>query len=79
MKKALDAVQDKTHSLRVASRLFCIPKDALQRRVKKREKFQSQAIHKRVLGSKRRVLSEEQEKQLVEHILCMERALFGLT
>ncbi|XP_049512034.1 zinc finger and SCAN domain-containing protein 26 isoform X2 [Dermacentor silvarum] len=79
MRKALESVAQNLHSVRFASRLFRVPKDALCRRAKKLENCCIESLYKAQLGSKRRVLTEEQERMLVDHIVCMEKSLSGLT
>lgn len=79
MRKALESVAQNLHSVRFASRLFRVPKDALCRRAKKLEQCCIDSLYKAQLGSKRRVLTEEQERMLVDHIVCMEKSLSGLT
>lgn len=79
MRKALESVARNLHSVRLASRLFHVPKDALCRRAKKLEHCCIESLYKAQLGSKRRVLTEEQERMLVDHIVCMKKSLSGLT
>lgn len=79
MKEALDIIVQNLDSVLFASQLFHVPKDALSIRAKKLQHCCTEPLYKAQLGSKRGVLSEEQERMLVDHIVCMEKSLSGLT
>lgn len=76
MGRAIAAVRNKECGYELASKTYSVPKTTLVRRVKDRNKV--------VLGSikgmgQSSILPAELENRLVDHILRMEEALFGLT
>jgi hypothetical protein len=62
---------------KTAARNFGVPLMSLKRRCKGTNRLAVNAVKK--LGSKRLVFTKEQEKELVAHILDMERRMYGLT
>jgi len=80
MKLAIQSVQSKEMSIRKASASFGVPKDSLQRRVKGLLKnLPTEKLHEKKLGRYRTVLNEQEEKDLVEYILKMDEAFYGLS
>ncbi|XP_054934098.1 uncharacterized protein [Dermacentor andersoni] len=69
MKEALDIIVQNLDSVLFASQLFHVPKDALSIRAKKLQHCCTKPLYKAQLRSKRGVLSEEQERMLVDHIV----------
>lgn len=78
MDRALNDVQCNGLSLRAAGKKHKISKDAIRRRLSGKLK-RTAHLNKPILGAKKRVLSDQQEAELVKHIIQMENALFGLT
>lgn len=64
-----------------AARMHNVPQSTLEDRVKKARSQNMSAVEagKKTLGRFRNVFSEEQESEIVEHVLTMEQRLFGLT
>jgi len=77
MKAAIEAMRNKEMGSYNASRVFNIPHTTLQHYVKDRQKSSSETV-KTKLGRKQ-VLPYEEENDLAEHCLVMERNFFGLT
>ena len=83
MKEAIKSVIKNEMPLRQAARTFGVPKDTLNRRLKKLDKQSTDdnidtMCHNK-LGTFRTVLSKDQEKQLAKYITDMDNAFFGLT
>lgn len=76
MLKAIEAVQNGM-AWKTASKNFSVPRATLKRRVLNKNK--DAVSNKKILGAKRSVFSPAQEKELVDHILKMEKTFFGLT
>lgn len=82
MEEAIKAVMSGTMGYLKAAKSFNVPQSTLEDRVKKANKNKlttEEASRKGNLGPCTTVFSEEQEKELVEHILMLESRLFGLT
>lgn len=76
MRRALAAVVEGT-PFKTAARQFSVPVMALKRRHKGKNTFAVSDV--KTLGSKKCVFSEEQEEELVAHIVDMESRMYGLT
>ena len=76
MRQAMEAVR-RGLAYKTAARNFGVPLMSLKRRCKGTNKLAVDAVKK--LGSKRPVFTEQQEEELVAHILDMERRMYGLT
>ena len=79
MKNAITAVKLKQMSLRKACKNFSVPKDSLHRRVKKALLESSTIVHTNLLGRFRKVLSDNQEKDLNKYIKDMDNSFYGLS
>ncbi|XP_047022728.1 MFS-type transporter clz9-like [Helicoverpa zea] len=80
MKKAVQAVFDGTMGYLKASKTFEVPKSTLQDRVNRfRQNNDLDCSTRKGLGRFKPIFSISQEQSLVEHVLIMERRLFGLT
>lgn len=77
MLRAIDAVRNNEMGLLWASKTFSIPKSTLLRRIK--DINNEATLNKKVLGSMRPVFSEEQEEELVDYLLDMEKRYYGLS
>ncbi|KAJ8951920.1 hypothetical protein NQ314_007628 [Rhamnusium bicolor] len=77
--KMRQAIEDVRNVLpyKTAARNFCIPLMSLKRRCKAKNKL---ALNeKKKLGSKTQIFTEEQEQELISHILDMESRMYVLT
>lgn len=81
MKNAIIAVKEENMSYGKAAEAFHIPKTVLYRHCCGMLKMSAgdNNLHKKVLGSKRPVLTMEQEKLLVEYLKKMDDVFYGLT
>ncbi|XP_042204018.1 MFS-type transporter clz9-like [Homarus americanus] len=77
MQNAISAVKEKKMGVKAASKEFNVPKTTLRRRVKEKNKIATGST--KMLGPLTTVFSNEQEEELVAHILSMEDRFFGLT
>jgi len=77
MEAAIEAIRNKEMGSCKASRVFNVPQITLEHYVKDRKKSSSETV-KTKLGRKQ-VLPCEEESDLAEHCLLMERKFFGLT
>ena len=80
MLSAMNAVKSKEMSLRKAVKEYGVPFKTLRRRCQGKLKLlapEHAAVNK--LGSKRTILSEEQEAELEKCIINMENSFYGLT
>ncbi|XP_025154458.1 tigger transposable element-derived protein 6-like [Harpegnathos saltator] len=77
MLEAIQKVRDNELSVRQAAEQYNIPKNTLQRRVKNRNKIVTE--NEKYLGRFRKVLSDEQENEIIEYIFEMEKRFFGIT
>jgi len=75
MQHAVNDVLQYGRSMKGAAKTYCLPRPTLQRHIKQAKK--GTGVQK-VLG-RPRTLTDEQEHELVDVILEMERRLFGLT
>lgn len=66
-------------SIHAAVKAFGGPKNALRGRARNLNECKEQVFYKNHLRSKWRVIFEQQEKELFEHIAFMKNSLFGLT
>lgn len=76
MSAAIIAVREGKMGYQRAADSFGVPMVTLYRRVKK--EGDAQVVSKKKLGRFRNVFTEEEENELVEHCLFMEKRLFGL-
>ncbi|XP_065642749.1 uncharacterized protein LOC136074370 [Hydra vulgaris] len=77
---AIDSVKLKEMSLRKAALTFSVNKDALLRRFQRKLKnLEYCNIHKRSLGSFKKVLLDDTENQLVSYIEEMDSVYYGLS
>ena len=80
MKLAIESVQKKEMSIRKASLTFMVPKDSLQRRISgKLKSIPADQLHKKLLSSKTKVLSDKQEEELAIYIKEMDQMFYGLS
>ena len=80
MKNAIDAVRSKSMSLRKAVAAFGVPFETLRRRCNGELKLLPlDQQHKNIMGSKRTVLSPEEEAELEIFVIDMENSFYGLT
>ena len=79
MKLAIESVQKKEMSIRKAS-TFMVPKDSLQRPISgKLKSIPADQLHKKLLSSKTKVLSDKQEEELAIYIKEMDQMFYGLS
>uniref|UniRef100_A0A8D8RXB4 HTH psq-type domain-containing protein n=1 Tax=Cacopsylla melanoneura TaxID=428564 RepID=A0A8D8RXB4_9HEMI len=81
MGRAIEEVVSGTMGYLKAFQVYNVPHSTLQDRVRK-AKSQNLTVEeaaKKSLGRFKNVFSEEQESEIVEHVLTMEQRLFGLT
>lgn len=76
MQRAINAVKDGM-PMQTAAKNYNVPRNTLKRRVL--NKNQHAKDTNKVLGHYRPVFNEEQERQLVQHLLDMEVRFFGIT
>lgn len=77
MQRAIEAVTNDGMAYSTAAKMFSVPRNTLKRRVL--GKNIDAKGNKKVLGKFRAVFSEEQEAELVRHILDLEVRFFGVT
>lgn len=77
MLEAAQKVRDKELSLRQAAEQYNVPKSTLERRVTNKNKIVKE--NEKYLGRYRKVFSDEQEEEIVDYILEMEKRFFGIT
>ncbi|KAL1446005.1 hypothetical protein WDU94_012268 [Cyamophila willieti] len=78
---AIEEVVSGTMGYLKASQVYNVPHSTLQDRVRKAKCQNLTAVEaaQKSLGRFKNVFSEEQESEIVEHVLTMEQRLFGLT
>ncbi|XP_072380273.1 uncharacterized protein [Diabrotica undecimpunctata] len=74
---AVQKVRNNELSLREAADRYNIPKSTLQRRVTNKNKIVTE--NDKYLGRFRQIFSVEQEHEILDHILEMEKRFFGIT
>lgn len=80
MELAVKAVKNNEMSLRKAASSYSVPKDSLHRRVNgKLKSIPTDTPNKPFLGPYRKVLTNEQEKELASYIIKMDSAFYGLS
>ncbi|CAK1590196.1 unnamed protein product [Parnassius mnemosyne] len=77
MEKAIRVVRKEEMGFLTTSKEFKVPRSTLKQRVKGINKEAVENI--KVLESRRPFFSAEQEEELVQHILGMEKRFYGLT
>lgn len=77
MSQAIEKVRAKEITLREAATNYNIPKSTLARRVVNSNKIATET--KKHLGRFTRAFSDEEEKEITDHILLMESRFFGLS
>lgn len=77
MLKAIEAVRNDGMAFSTAAKTFCVPRNTLKRRVL--NKNIDATDNKKVMGKYRAVFTEEQEAELVQHLLDLEVRFFGVT
>lgn len=79
MKLAIDGVRSGRLTLKNAALQYNVPKTTLYRRAKKSNEEDVSKAAQKGLGRFRTVFNVQQENELVEYILLMEKRLFGLS
>ena len=77
MERALKAVQNKECGYQVASKLYDVSRSTLERRLNGKNKIATGSF--KGMGCGKTVLPSSLEEKLRDHILLMEKCLFGLT
>ncbi|XP_046660673.1 uncharacterized protein LOC124358492 [Homalodisca vitripennis] len=77
MQRAIEAVKNDGMAYSTAAKIFSVPRNTLKRRVL--DKNVDAKSNKKVLGKYRPVFTEEQEAELVRHVLDLEVRFFGVT
>lgn len=77
MQRAIEAVKNEGMAFQTAAKQFNVPRNTLKRRVK--DTNVDAKGNKKVLGKYRPVFNEEQENDLVQHLLDLEVRFFGVT
>ncbi|PSN49890.1 hypothetical protein C0J52_14946, partial [Blattella germanica] len=77
MMKAILAVRNGEMKFATAARHFSVPRNTLKRRVNNKNIDATE--NKKVLGKFRCIFNNDQEKEIVDHILEMEKRFYGLS
>ena len=77
MMEAILAVRNGDMKFSTAAKHFNVPRNTLKRRVNKKNIEATE--NKKILGKYRCTFNEEQEREIVDHILEMERRFYRLT
>ncbi|PSN32039.1 hypothetical protein C0J52_23770 [Blattella germanica] len=77
MMKAILAVRNGEMKFATAARHFSVPRNTLKRRVNNKNIDATE--NKKVLGKYRCIFNNDQEKEIVDHILEMEKRFYGLS
>ncbi|KAJ8957511.1 hypothetical protein NQ318_020545 [Aromia moschata] len=77
MTEAIRKIRNNELSVRQAAEQYNVPKSTLQRRVTNKNKIVTES--EKYLGRFRQVFSVEQENEIMEYILEMEKRFFGIT
>ena len=65
--------------LRQAAAAYSVPKDSLNRRIKgKLKRLSQEDVYENVFGRYRAILLHEQEKDLVDYMIKIDAAFYGL-
>lgn len=77
MERAIAAVLSQKMSVNGAAKSFNVPRSTLERRILNKNKSATDARKK--LGNYKPIFNEEQEQEIVDHILSMEIRFYGIT
>lgn len=77
MEQAIKAVRIDKMPFATAAKTFHVPRNTLKRRVLGENKDAVES--KQVLGNYRPVFNQDQENELVEHLLALEQSFYGVS